>query len=236
MLYLNITGRVVIIMGLFLTLSLFTGRRKIAELPLFDFLTIITVANVVGADIADPKVPQPPTAAAVTLILLLHYVYTYLIIRNRRIGKLLTFEPVVVIENGQLVKGNLKKLRYSIDNVLTMLREQNVFDISEVEFAIIESTGNLSVLKKSQNQPVTPMDIKINTEYRGLSIPLIVEGELYEDNLRKLGLDEDWMMNQLKSKDIKKIQEVFFASINTQGNLYVSKGLPKLKTSLRLRH
>ncbi len=234
--YLKILLRIITILPMFLFITLLTGRRKIGELPVFDFLSLITVAAVVGADIADPKVKHLPTAFAVIVIMLLHYIYSILIIKNRRLGKWLTFEPLVVIENGQFVKGNMRKIKYSIDNILTMLREKNVFDVSEVEFAIIEASGQLSVQKKSQYQPLTPKEIKVNTDYKGLSIPLIVEGEIYKENLEKLRLDEAWLMAQLESNRIFSEKSVFYAAINTEGKLYISKGLEESKDIHFLRH
>ncbi|KXL52242.1 hypothetical protein CLNEO_24070 [Anaerotignum neopropionicum] len=234
--YLKIFVRIITILPLFLFITLLTGRRKIGELPVFDFLTVLILGSVVGADIADPKIEHLPTAFAVMVIMFLHYIYSIVIIKNRKLGKWLTFEPVVVIENGQFVKGNMRRLKYSIDNILTLLREKDVFDISEVEFAVIESTGQLSVQKKSQFHPVTPNDVNLDTEYKGLSLPLIVEGEVYKNNLHKLGLNEDWLRKQLSENDINSVKEIFFASINSQGKLYISKGLEKPLKIAVLRH
>ena len=234
--YLIIAARIVTIMGLLLVLTLLTGRRKIGELPVFDFLVVITIGAVVGADIADPKIEHLPTAFAVALILLIHYMYSIAILKSRKIGKLITFEPVVVIENGQFVKKNMMKLKYSIDNVLMMLREKDIFDLQEVEFAVIESSGKLSVLKKAQNQPVTPKDLKIGTEYRGLSIPLIVEGKIYEDNLGKLNLDRKWLESQLEKHNINSVKSVFYAAINTDGSIYISRGHEYSKDIHDVRH
>jgi len=217
-------------------MTLIAGRRKLGELPVFDFIVIITLGAVIGADIADPKIKHLPTAYAIILLIGLHYIYSIVIIKFRKFGKLITFEPVVVIENGQFVKGNLKKLKYSIDNILMMLREKDVFDISEVEFAVIESTGQISVLKKSQYQPITAKEIKLNTEYKGLSIPLIVEGKIYEENLNKLNLSKEWLNSQLKDKNIHSVENIFFASINTDGQLYISLGLEQTKDKHNLRH
>lgn len=217
-------------------MTLITGRRKVGEIPVFDFLVVITLASVVGADIADPEIKHLPTAYSVVLIILIQFLYGALIIKNRKIGKLLTFEPVIVIENGQFVKSSMRRLKYSVDTILTLLREKDVFDVSEVEFAIIESTGQLSVLKKSQFQPVTAKEIKLNTDYKGLSIPLIVEGEIYEDNLKKLNLNKDWLLEQLKKSDINSEKHVFYAAINTEGQLYISEGKEKIKDINDIRH
>ncbi|KXL52241.1 hypothetical protein CLNEO_24060 [Anaerotignum neopropionicum] len=234
--YLEILFRVVTILPMFLAITLLTGRRKIGELPVFDFLSLIAVGAVVGADIADPDIEHLPTAYAVVLIMLLHYIYSIVLIKSRKVAKLLTFGPVVLIENGQFVKGNMKNSKYSIDNILTLLREKDVFDLNEVEFAILESTGQLSVLKKSQYKPITPREIKINTDYVGLSIPLIVEGKIYKENLERLNHDEKWLSSQLKNSNIASEKEVFYAAVNTKGELYISVGKEKSSSLHELRH
>ncbi len=221
--YLKITFRVFFIMGLLLFLVLTTGRRKIGELPVFDFLAIIILGNVVGADIADPKVPQLPTAYALFLITGIQYFISRYTIKSRKFGRKVSFSPTVVIQNGQFIKSNMKKLKYSIDNIQMYLREKGVFDINEVEFAIVEDSGNVSVMKKSQFQPLTPYDMNIPTKYKGISLPLIIDGNVYENNLTKLNLDKVWLEAQLKLNAITSFDEVFYVDMNTQGKLYVSK-------------
>ncbi|MPW25537.1 DUF421 domain-containing protein [Alkalibaculum sp. M08DMB] len=221
--YLKITFRVFFIMGLLLFLVLTTGRRKIGELPVFDFLAIIILGNVVGADIADPKVPQLPTAYAILLIVGIQYLLSRYTIKSRKFGRKVTFSPTVVIQNGQFIKSNMKKLKYSVDNIQMYLREKGIFDINEVEFAIVEDSGNVSVMKKSQFQPLTPYDMNITTNYKGISLPLIIDGSVYENNLTKLNLDKVWLQAQLKLNAITSFDEAFYVDINTQGKLYVSK-------------
>ncbi|SDK24340.1 DUF421 domain-containing protein [Natronincola ferrireducens] len=221
--YLNLTFRIFSIMTLLLILILVTGRRKIGELPVFDFLTIIILGNVVGADIADPKVPHLPTAYAIVLLISIQYLISHFTVKSRRFGKKVTFEPIVIIQNGRFIKSNMEKLRYSIENVLMFLREKGIFDINQVEFAIVEDSGNISVMKKSQFQPLTPDDMKVDTKYKGLTMPLIVDGKVYEDNLQKLNLNKAWLKQQLKLNNINSFDEAFYVDINTEGKLCISK-------------
>lgn len=222
--YLKLTFRIVSVMALLLFLVLITGRRKISELPVFDFLTMLILGNVVGADIADPKIPQLPTAYAVILIIGLQYYISVYIIKSRKFGKMITFGPTVIIQNGQFIKSNMKRVRYSIENILMLLREKEVFDINEVEFAIVEDNGALSVLKKSNYLPLTPKNMSINTKYKGMNIPIIKEGRVYEDNLKMLNLNKLWLETELRKNNIQNLENVFYADINSEGKLYISKG------------
>ena len=153
--------RILTILPLLLFITIFMGKRAIGELPVFDFLIIVILGALVGADIADPNIKHLPTAIAIVFIGIFQRIVANWKISNRKIGRLLTLEPTVVIQNGKFIHKNLKEIRYSIDNILQMLREKDVFDINEVETAIIEGNGALSVLKKPHKNFVTREDMSI---------------------------------------------------------------------------
>ncbi|GAE36130.1 DUF421 domain-containing protein [Halalkalibacter akibai] len=152
-------------------------------MTIFDFLIIMTLANVVGADITDPNVDHAYTYLAIIVIPLIQRLTAHLSITNRKLGKKITFEPTLVIQDGKFLVDNLKRIRYTVDNVLQMLRQKNIFYLSDVQIAIIEENGQISVLKKESNLGVTIEDINVEKKSKSLSYPLIVEGEIYEDTL-----------------------------------------------------
>lgn len=214
--------RILTILPLLLFTTLFMGKRAIGEIPVFDFLIVIILGAVVGADIADPNIEHFPTVMAIIFIGIFQRVVAKWKISNRKIGKLLTLEPTVVIQNGQFIDKNLKKIRYSIDNILQMLREKNVFDINDVETAIIEGNGALSVLKKPQKDPVTREDMNIIKTTASISFPVIIEGTIYSDVLRDFNLNEASLLQQLSNQGVTDVNNVFFASINRKLELHVS--------------
>ncbi len=214
--------RIVTILPLLLLVTIFMGKRAIGELPIFDYLIIITLGAVTGADIADPDIDHIPTVIAIVIIGLLQRIVANLKITNRKVGGWITFKPTVVIQNGKFINQNLKKIRYSIDNILQMLREKDVFDISDVETAIVEANGALSVLKKTQKNPVTLEDMGIVKPSSSIALPIIMEGKIYSDVLKKFDLDEIWLQQQLYQRGINNIQNVFFASLNANRQLHVS--------------
>src|SRR5690554_1092215 len=115
---LMVVGRIVTIFPLLLMITLYMGRRSIGELPVFDFLIIIALGAVVGADIADPKIEHIHTAVAIIAIGLLQKLFATLHVRSKWFGKLITFEPVIMVSHGTLIQKNLRKTKYSIDNIL----------------------------------------------------------------------------------------------------------------------
>ena len=134
---------------------------------------------------------------------------------------MITFEPTVVIHNGGLIEENLKKVRYSIDNILQMLREKDTFSLDEVELAVLEANGRLSVYKKPLKTPVTVEDLGLVKKEKGLAYPLIVDGIVVEKVLSYMNKDILWLEEQLRLKKVN-VEDVFFASINEDLQLKIS--------------
>jgi uncharacterized membrane protein YcaP (DUF421 family) len=215
-------GRVVTILPLMLFAALFMGRRSIGELPVFDFLILLAFGAVVGADIADPKIPHIHTAVAIILIALLQKLVAYLKIKNRKIGRLLTFEPFIVIHEGQFIVENLRKTQYSIDNILLMLREKDIFNVQDVSLGILEANGNLTLKKKPGKATVTLEDMQLTRSDDDLAMPLILDGKLYKKVLFQLNLDEEWLMDRLAQESIHNLKDIFFASITESKSLQIT--------------
>lgn len=217
-----VTGRILTIIPLMLMVALYMGKRSIGELPVFDFLVIITMGAVVGADIADPKIQHIHTAVAIVLIGLFQRIVSKVVIKHRKLGHLITFEPTIVIQDGKIIIKNLKRLRYSVDNVLQMLREKDVFDISDVHLGIIEANGRISILKEDSKASVTLEDMNLVKKSAAISYPIIIDGKVNVDVLEKLNLSELWLRNQLYAVNIREVEEVFFASVNDKKELHIS--------------
>ena len=118
---------------------------------------------------------------------------------------------------------NMAANHYQITELLEELRGKGVFNPADVEFAILETSGNLSVLKKAQAQPVTPENLNIPTRYEGVPTEVVQEGQVIIQNLKQLNLDEKWLVNELRKQDITDLKQVVYASLDTEGNLYVDK-------------
>lgn len=220
--FISITGKIITIIPLLLVITLYMGKRAIGELPVLDFLIIIILGTLAGGDLADPSISHIHTAIAIVLIGFFQKIITTLVIKHRKFGHMITFEPTIVIQDGQFIVKNLKRLRYSIDNVLQMLREKDIFDLSDVRIGIIEANGNLSVLKQDSKTSVTLEDMNLTKTGCSLSYPVIIDGEIYENVLTKLELTNDWLQQQLFNLNIKTPTDVFFASVNTKKELHVS--------------
>ncbi|MBM4760928.1 DUF421 domain-containing protein [Bacillus sp. B15-48] len=231
---LKVIGRIVTILPSMLVIALFIGKRSIGELPVFDVLVILVLGTVVGADIADPEIGHIHTFVAIIAIALLHRGITLLKLKKRRIGKMITFEPTIVVYKGQFLHKNIKRINYSLDNLLQMLREKDVFQMSNVELAIIEASGRMSVSLKPDKLAVTAGDLGLPAKEAQFEIPLILDGEIQKDALTKLNLSTEWLTEQLHVKKITDKFDVFYAGVDANGNLnitlknQVSEGVPPI--------
>lgn len=218
----NTFFRAIIAYLLLLLVARFMGRKALSQMTFFDFAVIITLGSVT-ANLAMGQ-NSTPISAATTLLTLgsLAIITGYLHIKSMWVSKLTNSEPVTAIENGRIIDKNLKKVRFTINELTSLLREKNVFNYADVEFAIIESDGQLSVLPKSQKAPLTPSDFKISTSYKGLTKDLVIDGKVLNENLKSVKLDENWLNSQLLTQGISKVEQVFYAGLDSTGNLYVS--------------
>lgn len=214
--------RVITIMSLLLLVNLLlTGKRLVGEMPLFDFLVVITMGSLVGADIADPEVAHLPTAFAVVVLGLFQFLMNKLILNNRKFASLVTFEPTLVMENGKFLIDNMKKIRYTLNEVLMLMREKDIFNLTEVQYAIIEPNGKLTVLKRAQMLPLTPKDMGIQVAANEIPIPVIIEGKLDKAGIKSASLETDEIIGLMKAQGYDQVCTIFFASYSHQLGLQI---------------
>ena len=186
----NVTLRILTIMPLFLVVALLLGKRHLAELSVFDFVVAITLGAVAGADIADPNIEHLPTVFAIVALGGLHVLLSATILRKRYIGRWLTLDPTLVVQKGVILKKNLERIRYTVDDLLADLRGKDIFELSEIEYAVLEPTGSLSVLKRATEKPITPKDIEQAPDTMGIPLPVILEGKVHLPGLQAFNLTE----------------------------------------------
>lgn len=197
------------------------GKQQVAQLTFFDYvvgITIGSIASTISVQVNENTVASLLGMAIWTVLAIL---LGYLSMHNIWIRKIINGEGTVVIQNGKILEKNLKRIRIPIDELISELRTHSIFNISDVEFAMFEPSGKISIQKKSQLQPLTPSDMNIQTEYDGLPTNLIMDGELLIDALKSLKLSRAWLQHQLKKQNILDISKISLAQLDTKGNLYV---------------
>lgn len=221
-------GLVVLVRSIigFFTLLIFAkilGKQQISQLAFFDYVLGITIGSI-AADLAtDLSSRAWPHWIGLLSWAALGYLMEFITMKWRYAAKYIEGEPTIVIMNGKIMEDALKKMQFRVSDIMELLRNKDVFDLSQVDFAIIEPNGQLSVLRKPEYEPLTAKDMNISKKPSGISTELIYDGILIEENLRQLNKDKKWLMNQLKSKGIKDISEVFLATLNPAGSFYVDR-------------
>jgi uncharacterized membrane protein YcaP (DUF421 family) len=149
------------------------------------------------------------------------FLIAYISLKSRRARKFFAGAPTVAIQNGKILEHNMRKMRYTLDYLNQELREKNVFDINEVLFAILETSGTLTVLKKPQYRPVTRQDLWIATKpEQRLSIELIMDGNIIDKNLRENQITHSWLKNEVNKRRLH-IKDVTYAVLGADGHLYI---------------
>ena len=146
----------------------------------------------------------------------------YVALKSIHFRMLVDGEPKVVIQNGVIINKNMLREKYNIGDLLMQLRDKGIFDISEVDFAILEPNGKLSVLKKPQHCAVTLKDMNMIADYKGVMTELIIDGRIISKHLESIGKDIGWLQDQLNSRHIESIDNVIFAGYLSNGELYIS--------------
>lgn len=211
----------------FASLLIFTrmlGKQQLSQLTFFDYvlgITIGSIAATVSTDLSSPAWPHWVglfTWAAIVAIM------QWSSIHWKLADRFLSGEPVVVIMKGKLLEQNMKTVHYTISDLLEHLRDKSVFDLSQVEFAVLETSGTLSVLLKPEHQTPTRKDLNITPPQGGISTEVIYSGLVMEENLKRAGVNQKWLMKQLKAQGISSPDQVFLATYNSQsGVLFVDK-------------
>jgi len=220
---LTTTIRSVVVYIIALFLARLIGKKLISQMTFFDFVIGVSM----GAIIANSIVGQTFTSASAMVALIILSVLViatgYIHIKSFKLRKIVNSTPDILIDNGNIVEANMKSNRITISELMMKLREKNIFNVSDVEFAIMETDGELSVLPKPNEKPLTPNDMNINVASTGLTHDIIIDGNILDENLKNIGLDRNWLLSQLNSQHIKDPSEVFYAGTDNSKKLYVSK-------------
>lgn len=207
----------------FLTLLIMArlmGKTQVSQLSYFEYIVGITVGSITSSMTVDLNIrPMSAWIGLVTWVVLAA-VLQYVTIKWRWASKVLKGEPTVVMLEGKILENNLRVMRYQIDDIRGLLRTKGVFDFSDVQVALLETNGELSVQKRPELRPATPEDLGIVKGPEDMNMELIYEGEIIEHNLHLLELDQDWLHQQLDSRGLT-LQQVSYAALDSQGNLYV---------------
>lgn len=210
---------------IFISLIVFArilGKTQIGQLTLYEYISGITIGSIAGSIASAEPDKVWSHYYDLALFVALTYGISFLTIKSRMLRKLIQGTPTIVIQNGRILLENMRGMRYDLDELKGHLRQQGILDPAEVQFAMVETSGELSIIKKPDYEPLTKSDFGIHLPDPKLPIELIMDGQLIEDNLQKKH-SRAWLEKQLAAQGIMQISEVTYAVIDSKGQLFVSR-------------
>jgi len=204
------------------------GKRQIGELQPFEFAVTIMISELAVFPISGKDNRIFDGILPIVILVVCQYLISLISVKSIKAREIICGRPIMLISNGVFLEGNLRKELYTVNDLLEQLRIANVQNVDDVEHAVLETNGQLSLVLKSQKRALTPSDMGIETEYEGLTLDIIIDGVVHHENLKLAKVDIKWLLNELKEKGWPNPKDIFYASLDTQGNFYFQ---PKLKAT-----
>lgn len=184
------------------------GHKQVAQLDFFDYVSGITIGSI-GAELAtELEEPEKPLIA-LAIYGLTSWVLNFLAHKIPKTRKYINGSPTILMNEGKLYRKNLKQAKLDLSEFMLLCREDGYFDLDEIQTAIFEHNGKLSILPKAANRPATPNDLKITAKATHVGVELVMDGRVMGENLSRMGRDANWLTNQLKTQGYKDAKEIF---------------------------
>ena len=186
------------------------GHKQVAQLDFFDYVSGITIGSI-GAELAtELEMPEKPLIA-LAIYGLASIILNMIAHKMPRMRKYINGSPTILMNDGKLYRKNMKQAKLDISEFMILCREQGYFDLDEIQTAVFEYNGKLSVLPRSARSPVTPDDLKITPKQTHIATEIVMDGRVMEENLSRIGRDLNWLNEQLKSQGHENAKEIFLA-------------------------
>lgn len=212
-----------IIISLFVLLAVrLMGKREIGQLQPVELVVIIIIADVASTPMEEVGTPILQGIIPIFALVVGQLILSYLNIKSVFFHKLISGKASVLISKGKINEENLKKQRYTIDGLIEQMRVTGYADIKDVEYAILETSGQISVIPKQYKNNVTVGDMNIKTEYVGYPRIIIMDGVLYKNNLKSLGYDDVWLKKKLEANN-SNVEDTFLLTSDESGKTYFQK-------------
>lgn len=215
---LSITMRAIISLVTLFLVTKMLGKKQVSQLSLFDYVIGISIGNFAAEMTVNLDSNILHGTIAVIIFGLIAYIISIGTMKSILLRRFFSGVPTLIIEDGKFLKEGLKKVKFDINDFLEQAREQGYFDISEIAYAVMESSGKISIMPKSEYSTVINKDMKIKKEKASMPASIIIDGNIMEENLKKYGKTRKWLEQQLKNKH-KTVESIFLATIDKNDNL-----------------
>ena len=216
---LNTFIRVTIIYILVLLVMRMMGKREISQMQPFELVIAIMIADLATVPMSDTGIPITSGIVPILALLLFQLIISIINLKSITFRKIVCGKPRILIYRGKIDEQALKKEKVTINELQERLREKGIFTIGDVEYAIIETSGDLSVIQKPEKRNTIPEDFNIIPDYEGIPYDLIIDGKIMHDNLKQIGRDEKWLKKEVEKFKIKP-EEALVVTFDGKGQIF----------------
>lgn len=204
------------------------GKKQVSELSLFDYVIGISIGNFAAEMIMDFNSNYYNGIVAMTTFGLIAWLVSYFTMKSMALRRIIVGTPTVLIQNGKIIEKNLRKMMIDINDLLEQCRSNGTFDINEIEYAIMEANGKISILPKKEYAPLIVKDMNLKLEKNELVSNVIIDGKIMKSNLENSGKEKDWLLKELKIKG-KKLEDILLATLDNNYKLVIYERNNNLK-------
>ncbi|RYG72132.1 DUF421 domain-containing protein [Lentibacillus lipolyticus] len=203
-------GKIIILYCVTIGIIRLMGKSAFAQLTAHDLAGIFFVISIAAGPVVSQKLSY--TIVGLIVVGLLHISFSKLILVNW-INRIFIGKPTIVIKHGKLIKANLKWSKFSLAEILSEIREKGYPDITQIDYAIIEPNGGISIVPKQEAAPVTPDQLGMETDYQGVPLAVVIEGRIQHKNLAHINLDESLLRKKLAKEGYPHLNQIFYAAV-----------------------
>lgn len=199
------------------------GHKQMSQLDFFDYITGITIGSIAAELATELEQPLKPFIAMVVYGVVSFFL-SILTSKLQRLRKFVNGTPSIIMDSGKIYRSNMKKAKLDLSEFMVMCRQQGYFNLSDIQTAVFEYNGNLTILPVSDKRPVNPSDLKIETQKEYISTEVIMDGRVLHENLKRLNLDLKWLEGQIKVQGFSNVSEVFLGICDSDNQLTLYSG------------
>ena len=192
------------------------GKRQVGQLQPSELVVALIIADLAAVPMSEVGIPLINGIIPIITLFIMEELLSYISMKSERARGLISGKPSILIERGTIIEDELRRIRYNINDLLEQLRLKNFSNVEDVSYAILETSGQLSVIPKEEKMPVTLKDMNLKAKTQHLPVTVIIDGRIISDNLYKIGLSNNWLADQLRKNSIKSSEDVFFAYLNPE--------------------
>lgn len=214
--------RTIIIYILVLLTMRLMGKREIGQLQPFELAIAIMIADLASVPMSDTGIPIFNGIVPIIGLLIMQMLISYINMRSLVLRSIISGKPTILIYRGKIDEKSLKKEKITLNELQERLRQNGTFSLGDVEYAILETSGQLTVIQKPEKRTVIPEDLQITPEYEGLPYDLVLDGKVMSDNLKVLGKDYNWLKKQVEKFKMKP-EEALIVTYDGKGQIFCQK-------------